>query len=144
MANEANRGDSASLNFKDALDLTMKAGTNVDSHWRQFYTFVFALLAWLSSSLSNIGEAEAIIISVATAGFFTINAVATVRAYILLNLLLAETTAAASNATFSSAYVRKRAATKYFVQLPMRIPLTVLANMVAAGAIIRLVWKSAT
>ena len=133
----------ASLSFKDALELTIDAGTNVDGHWRQFYTYLFALLAWLSSNLIKVGELEAWTITVAAIGFFSINAFATIRAYLLLNLLIAETTAIAQTATFHSDEVNKWVKVKKFtVRLPMRIPLTLLANVVACGVIIQLVWKS--
>jgi hypothetical protein len=131
------------LNLRDALALTIQAGANVDGHWRQFYAYVFALLAWLSSSLSQLGQLEAWTITIATIGFFSINAIATIRAYLLLNLLLAETKAIASMTNFHSEDVhRSVTGLKFTIRLPMRIPLTALANVVAASAIIRLLWKS--
>jgi hypothetical protein len=85
--------DETSLTFSKALELAIQAGENVDRHWRQFYYFVFGLLAWLSSNFSKFDKVEAWVVTIAAIGFFTVNAFATIRAYSLLKLLIAETKA---------------------------------------------------
>lgn len=141
-AQRENRDDPP-LTFSKALELAIQAGENVDNHWRQFYFFVFGLLAWLFSNFSKFDIIEAWVVTIATIGFFTVNAFATIRAYSLLKLLIAETKALANTTSFCSEVANKAVRKQSLnVSLPLRLPLTVLANALAAAAIVRLVWRN--
>lgn len=132
-----------SMQLDEALNLTLNAGQNVDGHWRQFYTFLFGLLAWLSSTFVSITRKEALIISLATGAFFAVNAIATVRAHIILRLLILETRAIADGTKFASPHVEE-VVRRSGIQptLPHRITITVLGNIAAAAAIMVLLWRA--
>jgi hypothetical protein len=132
----------SSISFRDGLHLSLEAGKNVDLHWSQFYAFLFALLAWLTSNLGKLSYKEAAIVSIATAAFFSLNGIATIRAYILLGLITEETTHIARQSDFLSPNVRRFAASKRNrMALPLRIPIAALAHIIAAAAIIYLAWR---
>jgi hypothetical protein len=133
------------LSLKDGLELALLAGNNVDGHWKQYYAYLFALLAWLSSGISTIGHNEAIIVTIATTAFFTLNGIATIRAYVLLSLIIDETTHIAGRSALSSQRVQNFVAVKRNrMKLPLRIPIAALAHAVGAVSIIYLVWKVET
>lgn len=133
-----------SMPLSEALDLTLKAGENVDGHWRQFYTVLFALSAWFSSNFGSIaGRDEAWIISFAIAAYFTVSAIATARAYVILRLIILETKAIAENTNFASSEVQRVVQSKRMnVRLPYRVTMTLLGHIVAAAAVTQLMWKS--
>ena len=135
-------GRGGTLTAKDGLDLALKAGQNVDKHWTQFFAFVFGLIGWLSSGLSVIEYKEALILTLVTAVFFALNAIATIRAYIVLNLIVTETIAMLRRTQFLSAKVNRFVANRgHIMFLPFRIPIAVLSHAAGAVAIIYLVWR---
>ena len=132
----------SSLSLKDGLELALLAGHNVDAHWAQFYVSLFGLLAWLSSNISKIGYSEAFIVTIATLAFFTLNAIATIRAYVLLSLIIDETNHVAQHSVILSKAVQKFVATKRNrMVLPMRIPIAATAHAAGAAAVIYVAWK---
>ena len=137
------RTEPSSLALKDGLELSLLAGANVDKHWSQFYVFLFGLIAWLASNISSIAYRDAFIITVAATAFFLLNAIATIRAYWILNLIIEETTNIARQSIFASDYVNNIVKIKRLrVLLPLRIPIAVLGHAVAAIAVAYLAWRN--
>jgi hypothetical protein len=133
----------SSLSLAKGIELALLAGKNVDGHWTQYYAYLFALLAWLSSKISTIDHNEAFIITIASAAFFTLNGIATIRAYVLLSLIIDETVQVARRSNFMSNQVEKFAARKHNrMKLPLRIPIAAFAHTAGAASIIYLAWKS--
>jgi hypothetical protein len=143
MKAEPNNQSHQSITFIEGMTLALNAGKSVDSHWTQFYAYLFALLAWLSSKSGPTGNNEAVIISIATCSFFALNGLATIRSYLLLDLIADETIHAAKHTMFLS----KKAANTILsphnrMRLPLRIPITALAHAAGAACIVYLTWKS--
>jgi hypothetical protein len=133
----------SSLSLHEALDLSLQLAQSVKSHWTQYYAFVFALLTLLTSNIIRIGHKEAVIISIATAVFFTVNGMATIRAYVLLSLIADEAAHVARASAFLSPALRKIAASRRNrVALPLRFPIAASAHVAAASVIIYLTWKA--
>jgi len=131
-----------SLSLRDGLELSLLASSKVDVHWNQFYTYLFALLAWLSSNLSTIGLVEATIITVATVAFVGLNMIGTIRAYVILDLFVDETNHIARASNFGSKRVRKYIGpVRRRMGFPLRMPITILGHLLAGGAILYLTWK---
>lgn len=130
---------SLSLTFKDALDLAMKAGDKIDADWRQYFTVVFALLAYVSSNLTNIHVPEALIVSAGIIFFSVFNAVALIRQYILISLLADEARVLALKTPFASAHVQRFVDNRtYTFKFPLRKTICFVAHALASVAIIYL------
>jgi hypothetical protein len=135
------RVSGSSLSLYEAMELALLAGKNVDGHWTQFYTCVFSLVAL--ANLTALQYKHAVILSVAAASFFALNAIATARAYWVLNLIIMEATEIAKRSEYSSDTVRRQVSERNpRVALPLRIPIAILGHMVAAGTVIYLTWRS--
>lgn len=130
------------LTLRDSLDLALKAGDKIDIGWRQYFTVVFALLAYASSNLAKIGQADAIFLTVGIALFAVVNCFALVRAYILLGLITREANAIVQMSSFLDDDVQsytRRDGQKF--KFSMRIPMAVVAHFLAAAAISYLAWS---
>jgi hypothetical protein len=141
MSGEEKSDQLSPISAKDGVELSLQAGQNVDKHWTQFFVFLFGLLGWLSSSLSSVGHKEALIISLAATIFFGLNAIAVVRAYIILNLIVAETIKVLQAGRFLSPKVNKiLSSRRQIMYLPLRIPIAILSHVAGVVAIAYLVW----
>lgn len=140
---EEPQGNPGPLSLAEGLELSLDAGKNVDGHWALYYAFLFGLVGWISSNISTIGYSEALIISIASGAFFTLNAIATVRAYVLLSLIISETSEVAHHSRFASKQVARFVASKRAnMRLPLRVPITFLAHIAGAWAVIYLAWEA--
>jgi hypothetical protein len=132
----------ASLSLRDGLDLALKAGDKVDLGWRQYFTVVFALLAWASSNITKIEKTEATFLTIGIVLFSLTNCVALMKAYVLLRLISAEANEIVQRSTFLSANVQRyvEKGTDKF-RFKRRIAITVFAHILAAAAISYLAWS---
>lgn len=127
------------LAFKDAMELALMAGKNVDGHWTRFYTFLFALLAWLLSNPGKLGQNDAIILSLGVGSFFALNLIALVRAYIIVDLAMAEAMEIAKTQVFLSEEANRYVRSKMLqMRMPLRVPVAVLSHLVGAVTLIYL------
>jgi hypothetical protein len=131
-----------SLTLKDGLDLALKAGDKIDTGWRQYFTVVFALLAYTSSNIAKIGKTEALFLTAGIAVFGLINCIALMRAYVLLELISSEANAIVLRSKFIDPRVQKYAQMgRNRFHFSLRIPMTLVAHMLAVAAISYLAWS---
>jgi hypothetical protein len=131
-----------SLLLKDALELALTAGDKIDNDWRQYFTVAFGLLAYVSSNLTKIHLPEATIVSAGIIFFSMFNAVALVRQYIVIDLLVDEAASIALISQFASERVHEQLTSRpYRFKFPYRKTACFLAHMLAAAGIIYLVFK---
>lgn len=130
-----------SLTLMDGLQLALKAGDKIDTIWQQYFTVVFALLAWLSSNITHIGPTEATFITIGINIFSLTNCNALIRAYLLIDLIVDETNALAKHAIFLHPRVQTIVSKERpRFTFPFRIPIALFAHVIAAAAIIYLAW----
>ena len=133
-----------SLTLIDGLQLALKAGDKIDTIWYQYFTVVFALLAWLSSNITRIGPTEAGFITIGIVLFSIFNCNALIRAYLLIDLIVDETNALAKQSIFIHPRVQSLASKeRQKFTFPFRIPVALFAHIIAAAAIIYLAWNAA-
>lgn len=138
------QNENGSLSLKDTLDLALKAGDKIDINWRQYFTVVFALLAWSSSNISRIGLFEAAFLTIAIVTFSVFNCVALIRAYIIMGLFTDEANALARESTFVNQRVQKFThLDRPHFRFSMRIPLAITAHLLAVAGICYLGWSEA-
>ena len=130
------------LTLKDTLELSFLSGDQINTHWKLYYTVVFALLAWLSSNISVIGILEASLVTVWMIIFSVFNAVGLIRLYKITDLFVDEANELAKKDHFSSKMLEsytKQDARKY--SFSFRSPLVIVAHILAAVAIIYISWE---
>src|SRR5262249_37590225 len=114
----------------------------IDIGWRQYFTVVFALLAYTSSNITKIGKTEALFLTIGIAIFGLINSVALIRAYILLDLITSEANAIVLRSRFIDPRVQRYAKLgRNRFRFSLRIPMTLVAHLLAVGAIAYLAWS---
>lgn len=141
---QGNRIPGSSLSLSEGLELALLAGKNVDGHWAQFYVITFGLLGWLTSNFATLDHSQAMVLSGGAIAYYSLNAIATIRAYVILNLIILETAEVAKRASFLSERVRYVVGTRRpRMVLPLRLPITILGHTLAGATVVFMAWRSA-